>query len=424
MGIRVKQTAFIPEITDNNGKDIFIKMIKMSRKSNGRKFKNLFSVYCMCAAVMAMPVFVVYAADTKTQIIDAENTTAGLKHDTSMSVGKNTEELTAGVSVILDADISLENEQLLALAQNRTVQREEIIKTNENTKTQSTLVMAKINEYVKVRKDADKGAEVLGVLYKDCGGDIVERSGGWTKIKSGAVTGWVNDDYLYFDDEAEAVAKEVGILTAYSTTQTLRVRQEADLEASTIGFISNGEGLEAMEEMGEWVSVSYEGETGYVLSEFVRVEFDIDKAESIEIIRAREEEAKAAAKAKAEAERTAKKEAVLASADDLSVLAALIQCEAGGEPYEGQVAVGSVVMNRVRSGGYPNTIKDVIYASGQFTPASKGKMETMILTGNIKSSCVQAATEVISGVCNVGDALHFRRAGNRDGLIIGHHVFW
>ena len=81
-------------------------------------------------------------------------------------------------------------------------------------------------------------------------------------------------------------------------------------------------------------------------------------------------------------------------------------------------------MNRVRSGGYPNTITDVIYASGQFTPASTGRLNSLILSGNIKESCRQAAQAVVSGTCNVGDALHFRRVGTKEGIIIGNHVFW
>ena len=72
-------------------------------------------------------------------------------------------------------------------------------------------------------------------------------------------------------------------------------------------------------------------------------------------------------------------------------LAALIQCEAGEEPYEGQVAVGAVVMNRVRSGAYPNTVKGVIYASGQFTPAGSGQVGRVVASGKIKASCLQAA---------------------------------
>ena len=146
-------------------------------------------------------------------------------------------------------------------------------------------------------------------------------------------------------------------------------------------------------------------------------EFDIDDAESMEEIRARE-------KAEAEAKRHQQKAAVLASASELQILAALIQCEAGGEPYEGQVAVGSVVMNRVRCAAYPNTVTEVIYASGQFTPAVTGKLDRVVLSGNIKPSCLQAAQEVLNGVTNIGDALHFRRVGSKQGIVIGNHVFW
>jgi flavin-binding protein dodecin len=51
-------------------------------------------------------------------------------------------------------------------------------------------------------------------------------------------------------------------------------------------------------------------------------------------------------------------------------------------------------------------------------------MQNLILTGNIKESCVQAAQEALNGVSNVGDALYFRRVGNKSGLVIGNHVFW
>lgn len=80
-------------------------------------------------------------------------------------------------------------------------------------------------------------------------------------------------------------------------------------------------------------------------------------------------------------------------------------------------------MNRVRSGGYPNTISEVIYASGQFPPARNGAVERKIEKG-VKASCLQAAQEAISGVSNVGTATHFRRAGNHDGIVVGSHVFW
>ncbi len=78
-----------------------------------------------------------------------------------------------------------------------------------------------------------------------------------------------------------------------------------------------------------------------------------------------------------------------------------------------QAAVGAVVMNRVRSGAYPDSIHGVIYASGQFTPALNGKVNRVYESGKIKSSCVQAAEEAIAGTSNVGAATHFRRNNGR-----------
>ena len=103
-----------------------------------------------------------------------------------------------------------------------------------------------------------------------------------------------------------------------------------------------------------------------------------------------------------------------------ALLAAIIQIEAGNEPYEGQVAVGAVVMNRVCSGSYANTISEVIFAKGQF---STSRMSTVLSNGP-KASCVQAAQEALAGSDPTGGLTHFRRAGSKEGLIIGNHVFY
>lgn len=331
--------------------------------------------------------------------------------------------LTVGVAEVLHAHISMKKEELML----KTITKakvQEAPKEEVSQEEESVLVMAKVNEYVNIRQEADQNAEKVGVLYKDCGGEILEKTGEWTKVSSGDVVGWIKNDYLYFGNEAEKLAKEVGMLTAYSTTQTLRVRKEASLTSGVLGLLADGEAVEAIAEEGDWVSVNYEGKKGYVSAEYVRVEFDIDKAESMEVIKAREEAERKRAAELAAAKRIQQKEAVLATASEVEILAALIQCEAGGEPYEGQLAVGAVVLNRVRCGGYPNTIADVIYASGQFAPAARGRMESLILNKTTKASCIQAANEAISGVTNVGDALHFRRNDGRQGIVIGNHVFW
>lgn len=109
---------------------------------------------------------------------------------------------------------------------------------------------------------------------------------------------------------------------------------------------------------------------------------------------------------------------------ELEVLAALIQCEAGGESYVGQVAVGNVVMNRMESGAHPDTVLGVIYEAGQFTPAGNGRLSRTLQSGRISLSCRQAALEAVAGSEPVGDKLYFRRVNGRSGQIIGNHVFY
>ena len=375
-------------------------------ETNRRKWKPVLYVLSLAMFATAMPMRTV-AAETKDLVVTTSMT---------RQQGTSMEQMNAGAAVLVDVDVALDDAQISALVKSQTSDIVSVHAMDEKD-NESTLVMAKVNQYVNIRKEPSQDSEKVGVLYKDCGGDILEQQDDWTKIQSGDVTGWVSNEYLYFGEEAQKEAKEVGILTAYTQTETLRVRKEPSLDSGVLGLLAMGEAVEAVEEQGDWVSISYEGVTGYVASEYVKVEFELDTAESIEAIKAREE-------AEREATRKQQKEAVLASASELNNLAALVQCEAGGESYEGQLAVASVVMNRVRSAAYPNTITDVIYASGQFTPANSTKMSNLALTGNIKASCLQAAQEAINGNCNVGDALHFRRAGNKDGIIIGNHVFW
>lgn len=111
------------------------------------------------------------------------------------------------------------------------------------------------------------------------------------------------------------------------------------------------------------------------------------------------------------------------NASDAAMLAALIQCEAGGESYEGKLAVGSVVMNRVDSSYFPDTVVGVIYQSGQFSPVASGRF-AVVLSSGADASCVQAATEVLAGTRTL-NCLYFRRNnGLINGTVIGNHVFY
>lgn len=112
-----------------------------------------------------------------------------------------------------------------------------------------------------------------------------------------------------------------------------------------------------------------------------------------------------------------------ASAGDLELLSTIIYCEAGNQSYEGQLAVGSVIMNRVASSSFPNSVSGVIYQSGQFSPVASGRFAHALAAG-LGSGCTSAAREVLNGRQTV-ECLYFRiNNGVIDGLVIGDHVFY
>ena len=110
---------------------------------------------------------------------------------------------------------------------------------------------------------------------------------------------------------------------------------------------------------------------------------------------------------------------------DRYLLANLIYCEAGGEPYAGKLAVGSVVINRVLSSVYPDTVVGVIYQRKQFSPVGSGRLALALAENRATAACYQAADEAMSGVTNVGNCVYFRTPiEGLTGTSIGGHIFY
>lgn len=92
------------------------------------------------------------------------------------------------------------------------------------------------------------------------------------------------------------------------------------------------------------------------------------------------------------------------STSDVQLIARAINGEARGEPYEGQVAVGAVILNRVKSSKFPNTIAGVIYEPGAFTAVADGQINVPISEG---STVVKAARDAINGWDPTGGAIYY-----------------
>lgn len=372
----------------------------------------------MCAVVENAPQETSEAASLNEETVEVaaevnESCTAGL--------GKYMAQLEEDVSKV---QVEQTRIQMVASAE------EEAACDEEEQEWQARL-MADVDEYLYVRASADADAEIVGKLYKGDVAEIIEQGEEWTHITSGNVDGYVNNEYCISGTDAMEYANTNFDTTAQIETNGLRIRSEADIDSAVLTSVSEGATLTvdtSVETTEEWVAVQYKGNTGYVSAEYVTTGLALGEAVTIEEERAAEakarEEAEAAKAAQTTSVATVQNSAVAASYDEVTLLAALIQCEAGNECYEGQVAVGAVVMNRVRSGSYPGSIYDVIYDPYQFSPAGSGQVAAVAARGP-KASCIQAAQEAINGTDNTGGKLCFRRASSgTPGVVIGNHVFY
>lgn len=110
---------------------------------------------------------------------------------------------------------------------------------------------------------------------------------------------------------------------------------------------------------------------------------------------------------------------------DRYLLANLIYCEAGNQPYEGQVAVGAVVMNRVMSSVFPDTVVGVIYQNKQFSPVASGRLALALAEDHATAACYSAADAAMAGQTTVGNCLFFRTPiDGLSGTQIGGHIFY
>lgn len=339
--------------------------------------------------------------------------------------------------------VEKENVEMVAAAQN--AQQEAQPQLTQEQQEWQTKLMPKVEESLNVRAQADEQSDIVGKLYKGSVADIVENDGTWAHIKSGNVDGYVNVSYCVTGTDALSYAYDTCGEIATVNTDGLRVRETADTNSKALEVADQGKTYQvdrAAQAQDGWIAVVSNSQTGYIAADYAtrslntRVGITIEE-EQAQIAAQKEAERKAAEeKAAAEAAKAAQKntsentsskkaettqgEAVSAGADDLTLLAAIIECEAGGESYECQLAVGAAVINRVKSGSYPNSISGVIYQKGQFGPASSGKLARK-LSGRISSSCYSAAQEAMSGVDNTGGCTSFNDHGS--GISIGNMKF-
>ena len=325
-----------------------------------------------------------------------------------------------------------------------------------------------------IHAEANTASAVIGQVMEDGHVAILAKYNDWVQIQAGEIAGWVPAENLVeteiSNEEAVAaneqvIAERTGATASedeFFAEEEVQQDETAALQAEASEAAQNE--IEEVQAAEEAARIEAEAQAkaaaeeaaqlaaqaqAKAAEEAARIEAEAQAKAAEEAAQlAAEAQAKAAAEeaariaaeaqAKAAAEEAARiaaesQQAALAaqaaqtaaiSAEELKLLANIIYCEAGSESYVGKVAVGNVIMNRVKSASQPNTITEVVYAKGQFSPVRNGSLQRALSSDKADAACYQAAIEALAGAQPVGGKLFFRRNNGRSGQVIGHHVFY
>ncbi len=310
-----------------------------------------------------------------------------------------------------------------------------------------------------IHAEANTASAVIGQVMEDGHVAILAKYNDWVQIQAGEIAGWVPAENLVETEisNEEAVAANEQVIAErtgetasedeFFAEEEVQQDETAALQAEASEAAQNEiEEVQAAEEAArieaeaqakaaaeEAARIEAEAQAKAAAEEAARIEAEAQAKAAEEAARLEAEaQAKAAAEEAARIEAEAQQAALAAqaaqtaaiSAEELKLLANIIYCEAGSESYVGKVAVGNVIMNRVKSASQPDTITEVVYAKGQFSPVRNGSLQRALSSDKADAACYQAAIEALAGAQPVGDKLFFRRNNGRSGQVIGHHVFY
>ncbi len=142
----------------------------------------------------------------------------------------------------------------------------------------TNLGIAHVSDNLNIRAVAAEDGKLVGKLPKDAACEVLDMDDTWAHIKSGSVEGYVSKEYLLTGVSAKHKAEELAATMARVTTDSLKVRAEANTDSEVITLVPNGEVLEVAAVEGEWVKVLLDAEEAYVSGEFVEVSAELGTA--------------------------------------------------------------------------------------------------------------------------------------------------
>jgi len=385
-----------------------------------RKGKQRIIIMMLTASMYlsGLPVMDAYAATTKEKLEQAQKEQEETKNklnETQSNIASMEEEKTGLQSKLnqLNKDLTAVSEKLADLEQQIKDKEEEIEQTQADLEA---AIATEEKQYADMKKRVQfmyekKDSLYLEILFNANGfGDFINKA-------------------TYIQDLSEY---DQGLMEEYENTRKLIEEKKAELNQEKKDLDALKEETKAEQEKvtGYVNSTSssikqYSGQIADAEAQAAAYEEEIKKQEEdIAYLKKKLAEEIAMSKLSAQSKWRDISEVEFAEGDRY-LLANLIYCEAGGEPYAGQLAVGAVVINRVLSGVYPDTVTGVIYQNKQFSPAGSGRLALALSENRATAACYKAADEAMAGQTNVGNCVYFRTPiEGLTGIRIGGHIFY
>ena len=192
----------------------------------------------------------------------------------------------------------------------------------------STMAAANVEGYANIRSEASVDSEIVGVLMPGYAVAVTEKGNEWSKISSNGVEGYIKNEYLVFGEEAKAHYRNMCGIIGVVQADSLRVREAASTDSAQVGTLTQNGEVSVFGEEADWYQIQYSGSSAYVHADYVTLSEELKGAVSMEEYQA----SQACAASSAAAASTAGSASVIsADSNDVAMLAALIECEAGGE---------------------------------------------------------------------------------------------
>ncbi|MCR5665936.1 MAG: cell wall hydrolase [Eubacterium sp.] len=245
-----------------------------------------------------------------------------------------------------------------------------------------------------------------------------------------AINNYDRDRLMEYEDTIDQIAK---LQSTLEEDEEQLAQQEEDLEQQKASYESKQSEMDELltETKTELASSKENLEKAQQSQEDIEEQLaEMKKKQKKLEEQAAKEEAARLAEIKEQEEETSTGTKISASSSDEELLSVIIYCEARGESYKSKLAVASVVVNRVASSRFPNSVKGVIYQSGQFSPVGSGIFAYYLANekNDGYSDCVKAAKEILEGGSQF-KYLYFRtvesaKKAGISGTVIDNMIFY